>query len=63
MDWTLLALWWLIGIPTLLVQLVLARHALRAGSIPWTVLILMAPVIGVSRTTSSRTAPPCAPAG
>lgn len=40
------ALWLLITIPTVLVQLVLARHALRAGSIPWAVLILVAPVFG-----------------
>jgi hypothetical protein len=40
------ALWLLITIPTVLVQLVLARHAMRAGSIPWAVFILVAPVLG-----------------
>lgn len=46
MDYMAYVAWWPITAATVLVQLVLARHALREGSIPWMVFILVAPVLG-----------------
>ena len=45
-DWFLYALWLVFFLPALLVHLVLARHALRAGRYGWVVAIFVMPFIG-----------------
>lgn len=46
-DWIIIRIAWaLITIPTLLAQLVFARHALREGRTGWMIFIFLAPILG-----------------
>jgi hypothetical protein len=45
-DWIIRLAWLAITVPTLLAQLVLARHALREGKVGWAIFIFMAPILG-----------------
>jgi hypothetical protein len=46
MNWMFYVLWAAFVIPTLLSYVVLVRHALRAGSVGWAVVIFLAPLLG-----------------